>query len=150
MPSHLVSSIRQAAEDKYASGLLCAESVVSALASAQGISSEFMPMIATGFCSGIARTGGPCGALTGAVMGIGLDSGRNSSGESVQPTCAAKQRLVSQFEEEFGAKDCFELLGCDLSTPEGQTAFKEGNLNKLCAKFVGRATEIAAEIIFTR
>ena len=34
-----------------------------------GIQSPWIPKIATGFCSGVARTGGLCGAYTGAVMG---------------------------------------------------------------------------------
>jgi hypothetical protein len=61
------------------------------------------------------------------------------------PGCPAVLGLVTELE----SKDCYKLLGCDLSTPEGHAAFKQGNLNKRCAKLVGRATEIAAEIVFT-
>lgn len=70
MDAQSVLEARKAAEDAFASGLYCAEAVVSALAKSQGIESDLLPRVATAFCSGMARTCGTCGALTGAVMGI--------------------------------------------------------------------------------
>ena len=147
MDSKIVST-RQSAEAFFASGLFCAESVVSALAKAQGIASDILPKIATAFCSGMARTGGTCGALTGAIMGISLGLGRSKPSDPVQPSYAATQRLVQEFEQAFGARDCNVLLGCDLNTPEGQASFRENRLGERCAKYTSKATEIAAQIIF--
>ena len=65
----------------FQSGFFCAESVLLAIAESQGIQSDLIPRIATGFCSGISRTGGMCGAVSGAIMGIGLVAGRNSPAE---------------------------------------------------------------------
>lgn len=145
--SEFVSSARKSAENSFADGFYCAESVVLALASAQGIESELLPRIASAFCSGMSRTCGTCGALTGAVMGISLGLGRSKAGDSVQPTYLATQRLVQKFEQEFGARDCDVLLGCDLNTPEGQAMFRENRLGERCAKYTSRAAEIAARII---
>jgi len=39
----------------FESGLYCAESVVSVIAEEEGIKSDIIPGIATGFCSGISR-----------------------------------------------------------------------------------------------
>lgn len=141
-------SVRQTAEEAFSSGLYCAECVVHALAKAQGIESDVLPRMATGFCSGMARTCGPCGALTGAVMGVGLSLGRNSSGETVQAAYAVTQKLIQEFESEFGARNCDDLLGCDLATPEGQARFKEEKLHERCRLYTGRAAEIAAHLIF--
>ena len=58
------------------SGFYCAESVLMAIAESRGIRSDLIPRIATGFCSGMARTGGQCGAVSGAMMGISLATGR--------------------------------------------------------------------------
>jgi C_GCAxxG_C_C family probable redox protein len=147
MESQFASEVRQSAEDAFASGLYCAESVVLALARAQGVESELLPRVATAFCSGMARTCGTCGALTGAIMGISLALGRSDAGRPVQPSYEATQRLVREFEQEFGARDCDALLGCDLGTPEGQAAFRENRLGERCAKYTGKAAEIAARLI---
>jgi C_GCAxxG_C_C family probable redox protein len=145
--SQFVLSVRSAAEGSFASGLYCAESVVLALAEAMGVESELLPRAATAFCSGMGRMCGTCGALSGAIMGIGIALGRTESSESVQPAYAGTQRLIREFEQEFGARDCHVLLGCDLNTPEGQATFKERNLGVHCAKFTGKAAEIAARIV---
>src|SRR5512144_2594809 len=116
MEQDFVSSVRRSAEESFASGLYCAESVVLALATAQGIESELLPKMATVFCSGMSRTCGTCGALTGAMMGVSLALGRSESSKSVQPSYAAAQRLIQEFEREFGTRNCSELLGCDLNT----------------------------------
>ena len=147
MESQFVLNVRRSAEDSFASGLYCAESVVLALAKAQGIESELLPKVATAFCSGMARTCSICGALSGAIMGISLALGRSTPSEPVQPSYTATQRLIREFEQEFGARDCNVLLGCDLNTPEGQATFRENRLSERCAKYTGKAAEIAARII---
>jgi 2-aminobenzoate-CoA ligase len=145
--SQFVSDARQSAEKAFASGLYCAESVVLALARAQGVESDFFPKVATAFCSGMARTRGPCGALTGAIMGVSLALGRSRAGEPVYNAYAATQDLIREFEQEFGARNCDELLGCDLGTPKGQAMFHENRLQERCALYTGKAAEIAASII---
>lgn len=147
MQQESVAQVRRSAQESFAAGLYCAESVVLSLARAQGIESDLLPRVATAFCGGMSRTCGTCGALTGAVMGIGLALGRSRPGESVQPAYEATQRLVAEFEQEFGARDCQVLLGCDLGTPEGQAMFREDGLAELCVAYTGRAAEIAARIL---
>jgi len=142
------ANVRKSAEDSFASGLYCAESVVLALARARGIESDLLPKVATGFCGGMSRTCGTCGAVTGAIMGMGLALGRSKAGDSVDPAYSATRNLIKEFEQEFGATECHVLLGCDLNTPEGQEMFREEGLNAQCAKFTGKAAEIAARLIF--
>ncbi len=150
MTNESVAAIRQSAEDAFASGLYCAESVVLALAKAQGVESDLLPRVTTAFCSGMARSCGTCGALTGAMMGISLALGRSKPDESVQPVYNATQRLIAEFEQAFGARDCHVLLGCDLATAEGQATFRESKLGLRCAEYTGKATEIAAGILFDK
>lgn len=147
MKSQFVLNVQRSAEDAFASGLYCAESVVLAVADELGIESELLPKVATAFCSGMGRMCGTCGALSGAIMGIGLALGRSEPGQSVQPSYEATQRLMREFEQEFGSRDCHVLLGCDLNTPEGQTQFREQRLGERCVKYTGKAAEIAARII---
>jgi C_GCAxxG_C_C family probable redox protein len=143
-----IAQARKSAEDSFASGLYCAESVVTAIAEAEGVESEILPRVATGFGGGMARTSGDCGALTGAIMGVGLALGRSKAEESVEPAFAATRRLIAEFEREFGDRNCKALLGgCDLNTADGQALFKEKGLRRRCLQFTGGAAEIAARVI---
>lgn len=147
MESDFVANVRKSAEEHFASGMFCAESVVLAVAESQGVDYEGLPRIATAFCSGMGRTCGPCGALTGAVMGISLALGRTNGNESAMPSYLATQKIVQEFEKEFGSRDCHVLLGCDLGTPEGQVTFREDKLGRRCAHFTSKAAEMAGRII---
>ena len=148
METTAIAEVRKSAEDSFAAGLFCAESVVLAIAKAERIKSDLLPKVATAFCSGMARTGGTCGALTGAIMGVSLVLGRSTAKDSVQPSYTATQQLIQSFEKEFGSRDCQALLGgCDLNTPEGQAMFKDQELGQRCIQFTGRAAEIAAHVI---
>jgi hypothetical protein len=80
-------------------------------------------------------------------MGVSLALGRTEASQSVQPSYTATQRLIREFEQEFGSRDCNVLLGCDLGNAEGQTTFRENRLSERCAKYTGKAAEIAARII---
>jgi C_GCAxxG_C_C family probable redox protein len=118
-----------------------------AVAKSQGIESDLLPKIATGFCSGIARTGGFCGALSGAIMGLGLLTGRNEPGTSVEENYAYVQELIDQFEEKFGSTNCKELTGVHLGTPEGQAEFRSKNQIENCLNYVEDATRMALSFI---
>ncbi len=131
----------------FRSGFFCAESVLQALAESQGIQSDIIPRIATGFCSGIARTGGMCGAVSGGIMGMGLVAGRDSPAESLEPVYGLAQKLIRAFEEQFGSVNCRQLMGCDLATEEGQRYFMENNLMERCLQYAEGATRLAVALI---
>ena len=116
----------------FRSGFFCAESVLTAIAESQAIHSDLIPRIATGFCSGISRTGGMCGAVCGAIMGINLVAGRNSPTESLEASYALTQKLISRFEKQYGSANCRQLIGCDLASEAGQRYFVENNLMENC------------------
>ena len=131
----------------FKSGFFCAESVLLAIAESQGIQSDLIPRIATGFCSGISRTGGMCGAVSGGIMGIGLVAGRNSPAESLEPAYTLAQKLISAFEEQYGSVNCRQLIGCDLATESGQCYFMENNLMESCLQYAEGATRLVILLI---
>jgi C_GCAxxG_C_C family probable redox protein len=131
----------------YESGLFCAESVLSAVAKHHAIESDLIPGIATGLCSGMGRTGGTCGALSGGILAINLLHGRKSASDSVDRDYAAVQELVNGFSELFGTTNCTELLGCDLGSEAGQATFKEQQLRRRCREFTSMATDLAITAI---
>lgn len=144
-----VEEVGNCAEEFKNKGFKCAESVIMALAKDQGIESDLLAKIGTVFSSGMAKTCGTCGALTGAMMGIGIALGRTTTSESADPSQDATRKLITDFEKEFGAKNCHQLLGCDIGTKEGQVFFKEHKqrLKKECTGYTRRAAEIAALIL---
>jgi C_GCAxxG_C_C family probable redox protein len=117
-----------------------------AVAESQGIQSDLLPKIATGFCSGVARTGGQCGGLSGAIMGLGLLTGRSEPGEPVDEAYVRVQELVERFEEEFGSIHCQTLTGCHLGTEEGQAKFRESNQAEKCLTYVEEVTRMVLEM----
>lgn len=141
MDSEFSQHVGRSAERAWADGLYCAESVLLAIAQAHGVDSDIVPRIATGFCSGVARTNGMCGALAGAIMGVGLVLGRDEPGP-VDACYDATAEVVGRFKDRFGASTCGDLLGCDLGTHEGQSMFKDQGLSRRCAEF----TRVAAEL----
>ncbi|MBN1966106.1 MAG: C_GCAxxG_C_C family protein [Anaerolineae bacterium] len=130
-------------KELFASPLCCSESVLKAIAEARGVDSALIPRLATGFCGGIGRTGGPCGALTGAIMGLGLIAGRDTGEEPRGAFDATVQELIAGFEAAFGAINCLDLTGCSLLTDEGRAAFHAQNQHDRCADYVGEATRLA-------
>jgi hypothetical protein len=66
-------------------------SVLLAIAESRGIQSDLIPGLATGFCSGMVRTGGRCGAVGGAMLGISLTTGRRSAIETTDRNYALIQ-----------------------------------------------------------
>ncbi|MDM8528434.1 C-GCAxxG-C-C family protein [Anaerolineales bacterium HSG24] len=137
----------QKSKDAFDSGLCCAESVLIVIAEEEGIQSDILPRIATGFCGGISRTCNMCGAVTGGILAINLVYGRESANDSAEENYRAVQKLISNFEEEFGSVNCQELLGCNLGTDEGQQIFHDKQLRLNCSEYVGKATEFARKII---
>ena len=131
----------------FRSGFFCAESVLLAIAESQGIQSDLIPRIATGFCSGISRTGGMCGAVSGAMMGINLVAGRSSPSESIEFSYTLTQKLISLFERQYGSVNCRQLIGCDLATQAGQRYFQENNLMEHCLQYAQDATRLAISLM---
>jgi C_GCAxxG_C_C family probable redox protein len=131
----------------FRSGFFCAESVLLAIAESRGIQSDLIPRIASGFCSGVSRTGGMCGAVSGAIMGINLLAGRNSPAESLEVSYALTQELISNFERQYGSVNCCQLIGCDLATEAGQRYFMENHLMESCLQYAEGATSMAVSLI---
>jgi len=111
------------------------------------IQSNLIPRIATGFCSGMARTDGMCGAVSGGIMAIGISMGRTSPDDPIDPCYQAVQAFLERFSAKFTTLNCLELTEVHLGTPEGQAVFKEKGEIKQCTEYVGEATQMVVEIV---
>lgn len=143
----MIDQVAQKSVEHFKSGYFCAESVLLAVSEHYGIRSSFIPSIATGFCSGTARTSGLCGAVAGGILSINLFSGRRSPKDSVDENYTYVREFLQSFQEKFNTTNCAELIGCELGTKEGQKKFKAENLKEECFQFTQEATRIAMTII---
>lgn len=113
----------------------------------QGIESDLIPKIATAFCSGVAQTGGMCGALSGGIMALSMVHGRGTNGDGRELVYEKTHRLVREFEEKFGSRNCSVLLELDLGMEEGREAYKNRNLYPQCEGYVREVGRLVEELI---
>ena len=119
-----------------------------AVAEKHKIQSDIIPAIASGFCGGMSRTDGLCGALVGGIMALGILYGRKSSKDSPKKIYALTERLVHDFERQFGSRNCSNLLGCDISTPAGEAVFEAKKLGKtLCLEITVKTTDLVMQML---
>lgn len=129
-------------------GYMCAESVLMAVTEALDINNPAIPAIATGFCSGIARTRSVCGAFQGGVLAISLIHGRNNHEEEHDICYRLIQELNIHFMDSNKTTNCLQLTDCDLSTEKGRTKFKEeGIKEKTCLDLVEKVTDYTIKIL---
>ena len=130
-------------------GYNCSQALLATYGPSLGLDPSLALKVAGPFGGGMARSGDVCGAVTGAVMAIGL---RYSSDE-VDPDAkarsyAAVQRLFEEFRQEHGSIVCRDLLGIDLGTEGGWAeAQRLHTHNTVCPQFVRDAAEILDGIL---
>jgi C_GCAxxG_C_C family probable redox protein len=130
----------------------CAQSVLASCGPALGLDRDTCLRLAAPFGGGLARSGETCGALTGALMALGLACGVPSPlAEDKDRGYGPARELVDRFRQLHGTLLCRDLLGIDMSTPEGLQAFRDRGLHhSQCPRFVRSAAELVQEILARR
>ena len=106
------------------------------------------PMLHKAFPGGIGNTGSVCGAVIGAVMGIGLVRGRSEDMEEMMQTLAVGQEFRRRFEAEMETIECRELTGIDLTTPEGVEELMSSEVPvTVCFPAVGIAYRVVVDLL---
>ena len=113
----------------------------------KNIQSDLIPAIATGFCGGMSRTQGTCGAVTGSVMALNLFFGRNTPSVPLDQSYPPVQEFMRRFTEKFGSTNCLKLIDCDLATEEGRKQFLDQNRIVDCKGFTSEAIRIVESIL---
>ncbi len=132
---------------RFAEGFNCAQAVFSAFAPALGLDETTALRIASPLGGGIGRSGNVCGAVTGALMALGLGRGA-STPEGKEPTYLIAKEFIRRFQEKHGTILCNALTGYDISTPEGIAAAREsGRFKEVCPFVVRDAAQIAAAML---
>ena len=110
--------IREKAEKLHKSGFNCAQSVLGACGEYTGLDENTALAVSAGFGGGV-RSGEICGAISGAVMAIGMAQQKDpADAESKAKTAAQTKELVKAFREKYGCVRCFELKQAGVSCGE--------------------------------
>ena len=143
----------QARKDKalraFRSGFGCAQSVISAYAGDLGLDPVQARAMAVGFGAGHGRLQKTCGALSGALMVIGLR--RHDEADvpgSKEAIYAMRRELVARFEARHASTEWLKLTGVDFSTEDGLAEARKRNLFQTrCEKYVAGACEILEDLL---
>ena len=112
--------------------------------------SEVALRIATPFGGGMVNSGETCGAMTGALMVIGLATGNvaASDKDSKEKAYQLAEKFMASFKSHNGSIVCRELLGCDVSIPEDlQAAGDQGLFRTRCSSYVKDAAQILENLL---
>lgn len=129
---------------KFNKGFNCAQTVLSVFSEKYGLSKECALKMTCGLGSGV-RLGEICGAVTGAVLVIGLKNGNSTLEDAAaKKDCNEKtEEFVDAFRRQNASVICRDILGCDLSTREGRDFATANNLYaSVCKEKIKNAIEL--------
>ncbi len=133
----------------FRNGCACSQAILAVYGPRYGIERDLAMRVASGFAGGM-RMAERCGAVTGAFMVLGLHHAAAGCEirEGREKTYAAVNDFTCRFRKRNKSVVCRELLGCDITTPEGkQTVDEQDLLSTLCPKLVQDAAELLGEMI---
>jgi C_GCAxxG_C_C family probable redox protein len=127
----------------------CCTGVLATYSPDLGIEKDLAAGLGRGMAGGIGGLGNVCGAVSGAVMVIGLKTTDKDNINDMAvglKTMETAKEFVSKFEEKHSTIKCRELIGHDISTPEGMQAAMQANAYANCPKYVATAVTILDEM----
>jgi C_GCAxxG_C_C family probable redox protein len=127
------------ANELFRSGFNCSQAIVAVFSEEHGFPAETALKIAYPFGRGMGGCGHTCGALTGAMMVIGMKYGTAGQNETDKMKLAREKtrRLIEIFESEHGTTLCNDLTGFDqrkLNGPELMAMLP--HFHNTCRKFL--------------
>ncbi len=134
----------------FGEGFTCSAAVFAAFSEELGLDPDTAKKIACGFGGGISRTGNICGAVSGAVMVIGLKYGKSTQGddEATTRTRARVREFVSGFIARNGSVNCTDLLGWNLNDPiEYEKARSSGLFKTRCSDLVRDSVVVLEQVL---
>jgi C_GCAxxG_C_C family probable redox protein len=123
----------------FKSGFHCSQAVLAAFSEDLRLPRETALKIACPFGGGLGGYGRTCGALTGAIMVVGLKYGTTNAADlEAKKLCRDKTReLIETFERVHGTSICNELVGFDRSNLSGaELTLKLPYFHSTCPKFL--------------
>jgi C_GCAxxG_C_C family probable redox protein len=134
---------QEKAAEIFNSGFNCSQAVLSTFAPRLGMPREQAMKTASAFGAGIARSQGTCGAVTGALMVLGLAYFSEDDPAGSKTACyEAGQKFLKVFEQENGSVCCRDLLGTTLEEAADKDLFRT-----VCADMVRSAAALLEDFL---
>jgi C_GCAxxG_C_C family probable redox protein len=129
----------------------CAQSTFAPFAKRLGMDLDLAFKIATPFGGGMGHAGQICGAVSGALMAIGLARGITVYDRDQKYACYDLAKCFqTRFREVHHNLTCPGLLGYDIGNPQELALVREeGLFHSLCPQLVEDAARIAGEILYS-
>jgi C_GCAxxG_C_C family probable redox protein len=135
---------------QFATGCNCCQSITTAFGPDYNLGSQKALKIGAAFGGGISRRGDTCGAVSGALMIIGLVF-RNDNPEdsdNKERVYEIGQKFLDQFMEIHGTVMCRDLIGIDLNDElDLEKASEAGIFENKCPNFVKTAAQLLEDIL---
>lgn len=144
-----MSAKSEEAVERFKKGFNCSQAILGTFSEQLGLDCDTACKVATGFGGGM-RMGSTCGAVTGAFMVLGLKYGNSAAKnkEGKANTYKKIEEFANRFKTRSNSVVCRELLGCDISTPEGMKEAQDKKLfSSICPRMVRDAAEILEEML---
>ncbi len=129
----------------------CSQSVFTVFGTDYGLPENECLKAACAFGGGMGRQQLTCGAVTGAMMALGLKYGKalDDSEQKKQLTYTKTRELFAEFNKLHGTTNCRELLnGLDLNNPEDhEKIIKQRLFDNNCERYVKDSVLIVEEIM---
>jgi len=125
--------------EMFKSGYHCSQAVFAVFSEDFGLSKEMALKISCPFGGGIGGYGKTCGALTGALMVVGLKYGTTNPTdlEAKKISKEKSRQLIEIFEKKYGTSNCNDLVGFDRSNMMGtELMAKLPFFHSTCPKFL--------------
>jgi len=107
-------------------------------------------LFATGFAAGVGRSGELCGAITGAILGLGLKYGRNKPHQQLfarRPYWYSTE-FIHEMQKKQWKITCKEILELDISETEARKIYNQlDHWNTTCREIIKDSTDIAWNIL---
>ncbi len=132
----------------FANGLNCSQAILTVFGEQYGLAPNMVERIGRPLGGGMGRMAKTCGAITAAVLILGLAKDHQDEAEARKVSFSHVQELFRRFEAKHGTTECKSLLGADMSTEAGLKKVQvEKLVSKVCPAFVKDAANILETLL---
>lgn len=140
---------REEIKNLFMKGIDCSQVITEEFADQMGLTREQAGKISSCFGGGM-MCGETCGAVTGALMVLGMKYGHWTDGQAEQKEMMAEKtaEFKKLFQEKYPSCICKDLLGYDLGKEgEMEKAAASGKLLSLCPEIVEFTIDILEKVL---
>jgi C_GCAxxG_C_C family probable redox protein len=141
----------ESAMQYFKTGFNCAQSVLTPFGNQFGLTEEHCLKTACAFGAGMGRQQHTCGAVTGALMVLGLHFGKGKTDDNSKKikTYEKTVEFITAFKAKHGTINCLELLdGLHMDIPGESKEIDARELYRVrCTRYVSDAVEITEKIL---